>query len=116
MPHLGPVSYTHLDVYKRQVLNGSNTITFTTLNRVWALAICLGTFVGSILVTKAIIGLLNTIINNKVPITLKHRCIIAALLAFLLAPIVDSNDVTHVPILSPYRTGRACLLYTSRCV
>ena len=79
------------------------------------MAICLGTFVGSILVTKATIGLLKTIINNKVPITLKHRCIIAALLAFLLAPIVDSNDVTHVPILSPYKTGRAAVIGNSPC-
>ena len=46
-------------------------------------------------------------INNKVPITLKHKCIKAALLAFLFVPILDNKDVVQLPILSPYKIGNA---------
>ena len=53
------------------------------------------------------IGLFNTNINNIVPITLKHRCIVAALLAFLFAPILDIREVVQLPILSPYKIGNA---------
>ena len=38
---------------------------------------------------------------------LNIKCIVAALLAFLLAPILDINDVTQVPIFSPYNIGSA---------
>ena len=90
-------------MYKRQnltinLLNGNNTITFNMLNSVCAFAICLAASVGSIAVTIATIGLLNININIIDPNTLKVKCIIAALLAFLLAPILEINEVTHVPI------------------
>ena len=39
----------------------------------------------------------------------------AALLAFLLAPTVDNREVTQVPILSPYKTGRAAVIGRSPC-
>ena len=80
------------------------------LNSVCAFAICLAASVGSIAVTIATIGLLNININIIDPNTLKVKCIIAALLAFLLAPILEINEVTHVPIFSPYSIGKAAVI------
>ncbi|EQF91081.1 hypothetical protein QGY_3864 [Clostridioides difficile 840] len=56
---------------------------------------------GSQLVTMLTTGLFKNIKNITVPKTLKIRCIIAALRAFLLAPILDNSEVTHVPIFWP---------------
>ena len=70
-------------------------------------AICLDISVGSKRVTIIVIGLFKININNKVPITLKHKCIKAALLAFLFVPILDNKDVVQLPILSPYKIGNA---------
>ena len=49
-------------------------------------------------------------INIIDPNTLNVKCIIAALLAFLLAPILEINEVTHVPIFSPYSIGNAAVI------
>ena len=99
-----------LEMTIRNLLNGNNTITFSILNNVCAFAICLAASVGSIAVTIATIGLLNININIIDPNTLKVKCIIAALLAFLLAPILEINEVTHVPIFSPYSIGKAAVI------
>ena len=82
----------------------------STLKIVCAFAICLAASVGSIAVTIATIGLLNININIIDPNTLNVKCIIAALLAFLLAPILEINEVTHVPIFSPYSIGNAAVI------
>ena len=87
--------------------NGNNIITFTKLNNVCEFAICLAGSVGFKYRTTALIGLFNTNINKIVPIILKHKCIVAALFAFLLAPILDISDVVQLPILSPYKIGSA---------
>ena len=81
--------------------NGNSIATFIKLNSVCAFAICLAASVGSICVTIYVIGLFNINKNKILPITLNNKCIIAALLAFLLAPILDNNEVTQVPMLSP---------------
>ena len=67
---------------------------FIKLNSVCEFAICLDISVGSKRVTIIVIGLFKININNKVPITLKHKCIKAALLAFLFVPILDNKDVS----------------------
>ena len=38
---------------------------------------------------------------------MKVKCIVAARFAFLDAPILDINEVTQVPMLSPYNIGNA---------
>ena len=45
--------------------------------------------------------------NTIVPIRLKYRWIIAALLAFLFAPIADRSAVTQVPMFCPMMIGNA---------
>ena len=109
---IGAEELSHMEMVAQTInlLNGNNTITFNMLNSVCAFAICLAASVGSIAVTIATIGLLNININIIDPNTLKVKCIIAALLAFLLAPILEINEVTHVPIFSPYSIGKAAVI------
>ena len=59
--------------------------------------------------SSSVTGIVNINTNNIVPITLKVKCIVAALFAFFDAPKLDKSDVTHVPILSPYNIGNAAL-------
>ncbi|MPM35453.1 hypothetical protein SDC9_82045 [bioreactor metagenome] len=47
------------------------------------------------------------IINKSVPVTLNKRCITAALFAVLLAPMLASRAVTHVPMFCPKIMGYA---------
>ena len=109
---IGAEELSHMEMVAQTInlLNGNNTITFNMLNSVCAFAICLAASVGSIAVTIATIGLLNININIIDPNTLNVKCIIAALLAFLLAPILEINEVTHVPIFSPYSIGKAAVI------
>ena len=109
---IGAEELSHMEMVAQTInlLNGNNTITFSILNNVCAFAICLAASVGSIAVTIATIGLLNININIIDPNTLKVKCIIAALLAFLLAPILEINEVTHVPIYSPNSIGKAAVI------
>ena len=46
---------------------------------------------------------------------MKVKCIVAARLAFLDAPILDINEVTQVPMLSPYSIGSAALSGINPC-
>ena len=77
------------------------------LNIVCTLAICLATLPGSSDTTNLTTIPFNKIKNMIVPNILNIKCIIAALLAFLFAPILDINDVTQVPIFCPYNIGNA---------
>ena len=82
-------------------MNGNNSKVDTILNIVWTLANCLATFPGSIWVTIFTTVLFKNIKNITVPSILNVICIMAALLAFILAPILDNKDVTQVPIFWP---------------
>ncbi len=50
-----------------------------------------------------------------VPIILKVKCIIAALLAVIVVPTLASNAVTQVPMLSPNNIGRAASIGIRPC-
>jgi len=71
------------------------------------LAICLATLFGSILTTISTTKRFKNTKKIIVPNILNIKCIIAALLAFLFAPILDINEVTQVPIFCPYNIGKA---------
>ena len=89
-----PVSYTHLDVYKRQ---GMNTVHFGIM---MIFNLCIGTItppVGTTLFVGVKVG--KTKIEN----------VIKPLLVYFAAIFIVLLLVSYVPILS-------CLLYTSRCV
>ena len=98
---------TFLAILTINPAKGSCITTFNILNNVCAFAICLCVSPASTSVTTYSNGYLSIVINIIVPTTLNHKCIKAARLAVLLAPILERIAVTHVPIFCPNIIGNA---------
>ena len=89
---IGAEELSHMEMVAQTInlLNGNNINVDAILNIVWTFAICLATLSGSILVTAVTTSLFKNNKNNTVPNILNIKCIRAALLALILAPILDN--------------------------
>ena len=113
------VSYTHLDVYKRQVLNRLRTQAGPR-RRFWARIMALGLTVGAT-VLFSVIAVVSLVADHWLIGTQWQDLgeVIALLAAFyigiaVLGPLQEVATLSRQPFWQV--AINACLLYTSRCV